>query len=314
MDEPTFRYRTENVIRGLQKRGWDADQLLNLSDSFEVGVIHCFSSLVNALKIRRKSEILIYDVNDNLFFLEDDYMCSRFLAQSSDMIICASQYLMKRYRPLNKNCFWIPDLIDYAGNIESNREQSENADDEVIIVWMGHRDNVRYLEKVRIPLMAISRKYPMILKVITSETEDSMYPTIEKLKGWMPSVKIRFVKWMRETFMDELINSDIAIAPLFNNEFCKSKSENKLISYMNAGLPVIASSILSYENIVQDGYNGFLADTDEEWQGVLEKLIADRELRCSVKERGKKTTKYFEENNIISMWEAVFKSVRQMFC
>jgi len=311
IDEPTFRYRTENVIKGLQNRGWDADLLQDPSKDFEVGIIHCFSSLKNALKMRRKSKILIYDINDNLFFLEDDYMCSRFLAQISDLVICASQYLMRRYYPLNKNCFWIPDFVDTGCNSDKNREIVGSKREELIVVWMGHWDNVRYLEKVSVPLVALSEKHNVVLKIITSEWGDSGYSDIEKLKGWMPSVKIHFVKWSLETYLSELIHSDIAVAPLFNNEFCKSKSENKLISYMGVGLPVVASPIISYENIVRDGYNGFLAESAEEWQEKLEKLFISRDLRKFIGEKGKRITKYFRQENVIYMWEAVLKKVEQ---
>ena len=309
--EPTFRYRTDNVIRGLRARGWDADQLRDLSDTSDVCIIHCFSSLATALRIRRKCKIQIYDVNDNLFFLENDHMCSRFLAESADMIVCASKYLMKRYNPLNKNCFWIPDLIDDSVNAGTGGTMSGNAGDALIIVWMGHRDNVRYLSKVSKPLAALSKKYSILLKVITSETEDSFYPTIEKLKGWMPTIKIRFVKWMHDTCFDELMGSDIAIAPLFNDEFSKSKSENKVVAYMKSGLPVIASPIPAYKNIIRSGYNGFLANTDEQWLDALEQLITDKGLRCTIGERGKKVTRYYEEDNIIAMWESVLMRMGQ---
>jgi glycosyltransferase involved in cell wall biosynthesis len=309
-DEPTFRYRTDNVIKGLRARGWDADQFADLKDTSDVGIIHCFSSLATALKIRMKCRCLIYDVNDNLFFLENDHMCSRFLAECADMIVCASQYLMKRYHPLNNNCFWIPDLIDAVGSGRNGRAQRGSAADEVVIVWTGHRDNVRYLAQVIKPLMEMSKKHSIMLKVITSETGDSVYPTIEKLKALLPSVKIHFVKWTRDTCFDELKQSDIAIAPLFNDEFCKSKSENKLITYMQAGLPVIASPIPAYENVIRSGYNGYLASTNEQWGDALEQLIEDGDLRHTIGARGKSVCRYFEEENVLSMWETVFMSIR----
>lgn len=308
--EPTFRYRTDNVIKGLRARGWDVDQLAYLTDPVDVGIINCFSSRATALTIRRTCRCLIYDVNDNLFFLENDHMCSRFLAESADMIVCASEYLMKRYHPLNKNCFWIPDLIDCAGCARNGRVLSGSAGDDVVIVWTGHRDNIRYLARVVKPLTELSNKHPLMLKIITSENGDSDHSAIEKLKAWLPSMKICFVKWTRDTYFDELMRSDIAIAPLFNNEFCKSKSENKVISYMQTGLPVIASPIPAYVHIIRSGYNGYLADTDDQWRDALGPLIEDEALRHTIGARGKKICKYFEEVNVISMWEALLMRIR----
>jgi len=80
---------------------------------------------------------------------------------------------------------------------------------------------------------------------------------------------------------------------------------------MKSGLPVIASPIPAYKNIIRSGYNGFLANTDEQWLDALEQLITDKGLRCTIGERGKKVTRYYEEDNIIAMWESVLMRMGQ---
>ena len=48
---------------------------------------------------------------------------------------------------------------------------------------------------------------------------------------------------------------------------------------MACGLPVVASPIGVNSVIVQENKNGFLADNEEEWFEILEKLLRDAALR-----------------------------------
>jgi glycosyltransferase involved in cell wall biosynthesis len=58
----------------------------------------------------------------------------------------------------------------------------------------------------------------------------------------------------------------------------KVKSENRLTMMMSIGLPVVATPIPSYEPVIQQGVNGFLARTSEEFSAALETL-RDPQLR-----------------------------------
>jgi len=72
---------------------------------------------------------------------------------------------------------------------------------------------------------------------------------------------------------------DIGIMPLVDTPFVRGKSGYKLIQYMACGLPVIATPIGVNAEIVDEGVNGFLASSAEEWRRALLRLIADPGLR-----------------------------------
>lgn len=59
------------------------------------------------------------------------------------------------------------------------------------------------------------------------------------------------------------------------------KSENRLTLLMAAGLPVIASPIPSYEEVIVDGFNGFLARSVLDWKRHFEAL-RDPQLRQEI--------------------------------
>lgn len=72
---------------------------------------------------------------------------------------------------------------------------------------------------------------------------------------------------------------DIAIAPLEKTHFNFGKSELK---WLEAGChltPCLASNWGGFAEVVQDGKDGFLADSMEEWEEKLSRLIDDVNLR-----------------------------------
>jgi glycosyltransferase involved in cell wall biosynthesis len=75
--------------------------------------------------------------------------------------------------------------------------------------------------------------------------------------------------------------------PLQDSAFARGKCAFKLIQYMAAGLPVVASPVGANCEVVQDGTNGFLARTDEDWTWRLRQLLDDAGLRERMGENGR---------------------------
>lgn len=61
--------------------------------------------------------------------------------------------------------------------------------------------------------------------------------------------------------------------PVPDRPWERGKSGYKLIQYMAAGLPCVASPIGANCDIVVDGQTGYLAATDSNWESALAKLI-----------------------------------------
>jgi glycosyltransferase involved in cell wall biosynthesis len=68
--------------------------------------------------------------------------------------------------------------------------------------------------------------------------------------------------------------------PLTDDEWSRGKCAFKLLQYMAASLPCVASPIGANTEAVIDGVNGFHAATVEDWEGRLEELIVSPELRA----------------------------------
>jgi glycosyltransferase involved in cell wall biosynthesis len=71
---------------------------------------------------------------------------------------------------------------------------------------------------------------------------------------------------------------DILCCPLAPTQFNRSKSPIKAFEAGGAGAAVVASSVV-YGEVLEDGHTGLLADSADEWEGALRRLIKDVELR-----------------------------------
>jgi glycosyltransferase involved in cell wall biosynthesis len=102
------------------------------------------------------------------------------------------------------------------------------------------------------------------------------------------SINMEVIPWNYD-MEPELINQmDIGIMPLPDEEYARGKGGYKLLQYMSAGIPVVASPIGINSEIVRHGQNGFLAKNKEEWIKFISILLEDAELRETLGESGRK--------------------------
>jgi glycosyltransferase involved in cell wall biosynthesis len=90
-------------------------------------------------------------------------------------------------------------------------------------------------------------------------------------------------------------NTDISIAPLEMNNFNDSKSDIKVAEAGRYKIPLIASNVGCYNEIIKDGYTGYLIPHDApntEWVRILTKVCKDKEHR---KEMGENLYKITEQ-------------------
>ena len=78
-----------------------------------------------------------------------------------------------------------------------------------------------------------------------------------------------------EKYLQTLRESDIALLPLIDNEFNRSKSDLKFIECGACGAAVLASSVV-YPKTVKDGVNGLIYHDKKEFAQKLQLLIEDR--------------------------------------
>jgi glycosyltransferase involved in cell wall biosynthesis len=93
---------------------------------------------------------------------------------------------------------------------------------------------------------------------------------------------------------------DIGIMPLPDEPWERGKSALKLIQYLAAGVPAVASPVGANCEVIEDGENGLLAGTDKAWTEKLALLISDPALGMRLAEAGRQAVelRYSVQTNV----------------
>lgn len=77
----------------------------------------------------------------------------------------------------------------------------------------------------------------------------------------------------------ELQSFDIGIMPLPDDEWTRGKGGYKLLQYLSMGIPAISTPVCINTEIIQNGINGFLVNSKDQWIDKLTLLIENAQLR-----------------------------------
>ncbi len=111
--------------------------------------------------------------------------------------------------------------------------------------------------------------------------------------GILASIPVRFPiqwkTWNLKTEIRDVANLDIGVAPMKETPWNHGKCGLKVLQYWAAGVPVIASPVGIYKEMIQDGENGFFASNRAEWTDRLLLLMKNKQIRHKVIEGGHQT-------------------------
>ena len=221
-------------------------------------------------KIAKRSKI-IWDFDDNILENKEvSYQILNFYANVSSNIIVTHEFLKDLLPDIyKKKVFIMPttdgDMYkDFLKNSQINLRRLESIDKVIELVWVATSVNLPHLENIVEELDNAARilrdeySKELILNVVCDAplTYESNYLTINN------------IKWTHNIAIDIIYRSHIGIMPLSDNNFTKGKGGFKLIQYMSAGLPCIASNV-GYNSYVISSNMGRLVDKNSEWTDAI---------------------------------------------
>jgi glycosyltransferase involved in cell wall biosynthesis len=170
--------------------------------------------------------------------------------------------------------------------------QTKERDGEMLnIGWTGSHSTLKYLDDI----------VPVI-----SELQKSIgfnFLVIADKNPMLPFKNFEFIPWNVSTEIEDLSRLDIGIMPLIADAWSEGKCGFKLIQYFACEIPALASPVGINKIIIDQGVNGFLCQTDDEWRSSLKALLADGSLR---KQMGKAGRKKVEDQYSIQSLEEKF--------
>ncbi len=94
--------------------------------------------------------------------------------------------------------------------------------------------------------------------------------------------------------------------PLVSDQWSEGKCGFKALQYMSLGMASIVSPVGVNTTIIQNGENGFVAASEEEWENALRILLTNQELRHSL---GKAARKTIEKKWSVTAWKTQYLSL-----
>lgn len=229
---------------------------------------------------------LVYDIDDPQWrnSRAQDFIMSRI----ADRIFCSSRPFFEHYKQINPNVVLVPTVIEGA-RYASHRKTSYNILNDPVLGWVG--DGMGHFRSGNFHIIK-----PALEKL--SELGYRIAFRIIGTKGYKPLEEfMRSDKYMVEfiaqvPFEDiprQIQGFDIGLAPVVDTEWFQINATAKGVEYMACGVPVVASPVGAYNDLIKEGENGFLAASTEEWVQKIEQLLRDVSLRKQIGEAGFKT-------------------------
>ena len=190
----------------------------------------------------------------------------------SSCAIAGNSYLAERAKVSGaKKIVILPTVIDV--NLYSPKKNY--ASSKIVIGWIGSPSTFKY----------IKNSQSVFSKVLQNQNVELHIVGAKENLGLGENVK--FLKWTEASEVALISKFDIGIMPLENTPWELGKCSYKLIQYMGCGVPVVASAVGMNKEVVDEGINGFLVQSEEEWLTRLNELIDDCALREALGKKGR---------------------------
>ena len=264
----------------------------------------------------RSKAKLVFDFDDSIWLLDTSnankiwqWMKSAKktgeIISISHLVFAGNHFLADYARQFNPRVQVIPTTIDTA---LFKRTTPYSNNEKICIGWSGSHTTIKHFESGVPFLKKIKEKYGD--KVYFKVMGDAEYINQE--------LDISGIPWSSDHEVEMLSGFDIGIMPLPDDQWVKGKCGLKGLSYMALEVPTVMSALGVNSEIIQDGENGFLAKTEEEWIAKISRLIDSFELRKKMGALARQTveTRYSHEsqkNNYLQHFNALLKDKKSTF-
>jgi glycosyltransferase involved in cell wall biosynthesis len=179
-------------------------------------------------------------------------------------VSCGNAYLADFARQYNANVVLLPTVVNTE--TQHNRVKDQRVG-RLSIGWTGTHSTLHYLEEI----------YPVIRQL--EQSFDFDFIVIADKAPEVSLKSLQFVPWQEASEIDDLLRLNIGIMPLSDDAWAKGKCGFKAIQYMALGIPAVASPVGVNSTIIQDGQNGMLCSTPDDWYKALSTLLENTEKR-----------------------------------
>lgn len=228
------------------------------------------------------------EANSHFSFLKG-YSNVKHICKWSWKISCGNNYLCEYARLFNSEAEIVfnPTTIDTENLHNQVKNQSSK---QFIIGWTGSHSTVRYISELIPVLQKLEQEFEFQFMVISD-----IPPEIE-LKSLV------FRKWNKNSEILDLLTFNVGVMPLLDDKWANGKCGFKALQYMALGIPALVSPVGVNTQIVDNGVNGFVCNSADDWEKAIRLLLSNRvELeRISANTRKKIEQSFSVKSNMLN--------------
>ncbi len=241
---------------------------------------------------RRNGRLTVYEISSHIFARPasegpgngGEDLAARSLppqlARQADCLQLATATLDAQFAGLNPRRAIFPSQLWDAPVAPAPRPA-----DRVVIGWAGTRAERADLEPALPALAGVLERHPDVRVAIMGD------PELEAALAGLPAAaRVSFIPAgafeRAQRFLDEL---DIGIAPLAPTAYNRCRDDVRFIEYAAHGVLAVCADLEPFQEVVRPGQTGFLFRDTVELETVLERALAEPELRAAIPARAART-------------------------
>ena len=194
-------------------------------------------------------------------------------------VSCGNDYLRAYAQRFNPAAVLNPTTLDTDRLHNQVREQPLAPGQPVVIGWTGTHTTLRHLDLVWPALARLEAEgHRFEFRVIANQP-----PAAVGLRA------LRYQPWCKATEIADLLGFHFGLMPLVDDPWARGKCAFKALQYMALGMPALVSPVGMNTEVVQDGRNGYVCATAEDWYQAIRRLLTDEPLRARLGTAARRT-------------------------
>jgi len=188
---------------------------------------------------------------------------------------------------IGKPVIYIPDMVEVSYDLKEHKKSTR-----MKVFWYGFGGNYKLIE-------------PYIQEILKLDFVDFV---------WMSDHPKATYGWDITHWEKCLADADVGICPYQDATRYPSivdfKGGHKVTSFMAKGIPVIASPLGEYKNVIRHGESGFIAQTLEQWRTCFDQL-QDPSLRNAIGMNAFRTAEKYAPSRIACIYNKLINAASE---
>ena len=228
-----------------------------------------------------------------------------------DGITTTTYEMVQNCKKYNSNIQMIPNYIDFEMRNWPKQHTYQNGI--IRIGWAGSSSHIKDLCVVGNVIHNILTKYNNVIYV--GFGDKPLNDFMIKRFRW-PEEQVSTIKPVPfESYPEQLVNFDIGLCPVTDTHFNRCKSHLKPLEYSASGIPFVASAVAPYVRYTDQGHDGFVAKTEQDWENYLSLMIEDmdmvRHMADNAREKSKKHDFKDHVGEYLTAWQNIIEKKPQ---